>query len=595
MIGTGGAVGEKGEDGEAGDPGPTGFSGSLGEKGDMGEKGDTGLPGAAGPPGARGIPGEDGAKGNLGPIGFPGDQGSPGEAGVNGIDGGIGSKGDNGDPGKDGPPGASGEPGPPGRPGRRGHLGPAGKEGKPGMKGEKGAPGYEGLLGKTGPVGGQGNPGKAGQQGMRGIPGPAGEQGLNGPPGQTGPPGPMGPPGLAGLKGDPGYKGEKGHGGLIGLIGPPGEAGEKGDRGLPGNQGAQGPKGEEGPVGPIGFIGPPGPPGLAGGSGQKGSKGNQGPIGPRGDTGPAGPPGPPGYPAVSTRSLPIQEDGTGRRRRHSTVDGATLEGDSMTLTRDIDGGMEEDEADDEDLFLSDQPAGEGGDGQDMEEVFASLSSMRVEVEGLRTPMGTFDSPARTCKELWFCHPDLKDGEYWIDPNQGCHRDAFKVFCNFTAEGETCLDPDTKFQSVKLAAWNKEKPGTWYSKFKKGSKFVYSDVSGQPVHIVQLNFLKLLSATARQTFTYVCQNSAGWYDSASRGYGRALRFRGSGGEELTYENSHFIQPRHDGCQSRVGQERTVLEFDSEDSDMFPIMDVAVSDFGNSKQKFGFELGRVCFNG
>lgn len=40
---------------------------------------------------------------------------------------------------------------------------------------------------------------------------------------------------------------------------------------------------------------------------------------------------------------------------------------------------------------------------------------------------------------------------------------------------------------------------------------------------------------------------------------------------------------------------MLEFDSPDSDMFPIMDVAVSDFGNNKQKFGFEVGRVCFNG
>lgn len=39
------------------------------------------------------------------------------------------------------------------------------------------------------------------------------------------------------------------------------------------------------------------------------------------------------------------------------------------------------------------------------------------------------------------------GEYWIDPNQGCHRDSFKVFCNFTAEGDTCLFPDKKIESV----------------------------------------------------------------------------------------------------------------------------------------------------
>jgi len=40
------------------------------------------------------------------------------------------------------------------------------------------------------------------------------------------------------------------------------------------------------------------------------------------------------------------------------------------------------------------------------------------------------------------------GEYWIDPNQGCSRDSFKVYCNFTAGGESCIFPEKKSEGVR---------------------------------------------------------------------------------------------------------------------------------------------------
>lgn len=274
--------------------------------------------------------------------------------------------------------------------------------------------------------------------------------------------------------------------------------------------------------------------------------------------------------------LPIRE---GRRKRRRHADRTEEE-------------QQQHQQEQEELLQGDQPE---EDMEGMEEVLATLSSMKTEVELMRRPLGTFESPARTCKELMMVQPDYTDGDYWIDPNQGCHKDGIKVFCNFTADGETCLFPDKRIEMVKLAAWNRETPGSWFSQYRKGKQFSYSDRDGNPVHVVQMTFLKLLSATAKQDFTYTCQNSASWFDSASGSYQHALRFRGSNEEELTQANSPFIKAVYDGCQLRKGQERTVLEIDSPSAELLPLLDVAAADFGNSNQKFGFQVGRVCFNG
>lgn len=101
----------------------------------------------------------------------------------------------------------------------------------------------------------------------------------------------------------------------------------------------------------------------------------------------------------------------GRRRRAHILDGAALEGEEEGEEELIDGG-------DGEWMLADQAESNGlmteKEGQGMEEVFASLSSMKVEVEGLRNPLGTYHSPARTCKELWLLHPELPNGTHSVD-------------------------------------------------------------------------------------------------------------------------------------------------------------------------------------
>uniref|UniRef100_A0A8C7PZZ5 Collagen, type XI, alpha 2 n=1 Tax=Oncorhynchus mykiss TaxID=8022 RepID=A0A8C7PZZ5_ONCMY len=625
LPGAAGSIGVPGEDGDKGEVGEHGQKGAKGGKGDIGaprrcclqysplsvsivqgadgelgargqqgpfgakgDEGSRGFPGAPGPIGLQGLPGPSGEKGETGdvgpmvnllvllycpvrtyfvsihgmhctasdsvvvqwqgPRGEHGDKGEAGQPGTSGPAGGRGGPGDDGPKGNPGPVGFPGDPGPPGELGPRvmSHR-PCQTDLKPNVHSSlccqcvmgfflslffQGDPGANGPPGKTGPVGPQGQPGKPGTEGLRGLPGSVGEQGSPGLSGQKGPPGPLGPPGLPGLRGEGGDKGEKGHSGLIGLIGPTGEQGEKGDRGLPGPQGTHGSKGETGVSGGTGPIGPGGPAGM---------------------------PGPPGE---VIQPMPIQISKKSKRSIDSAAADAT--------------GTE---------FLT------GSEG--MEEIFGSLNSLRQEIETMRFPLGTKDSPARTCQDLKLSQPELKDGEYWIDPNQGCSRDSLKVFCNFTAGGETCLYPS---KSVKLNSWTTEKPGSWYSEFATGSKLSYVDSNGEPIGVVQLGFLRLLSVQARQNFTYHCHRSVAWADrTANNGHKRALHFQGANDEDLSYETSPYIKALVDGCSYRKGFDRTVVEVNTPQVEQLPLRDLKITDFGESNQKFGFEVGPVCFMG
>jgi len=231
----------------------------------------------------------------------------------------------------------------------------------------------------------------------------------------------------------------------------------------------------------------------------------------------------------------------------------------------------------------------------MEEIFGSLNSLKLEIEQMKHPLGTQSNPARTCKDLQLCHPDFPDGEYWIDPNQGCSRDSFKVYCNFTAGGESCIFPDKKSEGARLTSWVKENPGSWFSEFKRGKLLSYVDAEGNPIGVVQMTFLRLLSAAARQNMTYNCYQSVAWHDQSQDSYDKAIRFLGSNDEEMSYDNNPYIRALVDGCAVKKSYERTVLEINTPKVEQVPFVDIMFNDFGGQTQKFGFEVGPVCFLG
>lgn len=75
---------------------------------------------------------------------------------------------------------------------------------------------------------------------------------------------------------------------------------------------------------------------------------------------------------------------------------------------------------------------------------------------------------------------------------------------------------------------------------------YVDAEGNPVGVVQMTFLRLLSASANQNITYNCYQSVAWQDAATGSYDKAMRFLGSNDEEMSYDNSPYIRALVDGC-------------------------------------------------
>ncbi|NXY85027.1 CO5A1 protein, partial [Alcedo cyanopectus] len=331
---------------------------------------------------------------------------------------------------------------------------------------------------------------------------------------------------------------------------------------------------------------------------------------------PSWPQGPPGE---VIQPLPIQLPKKSKR----SIDASKLLGEEE----------EEEEEEEGERLAADRPARDYSEG--MEEIFGSLNSLKQEIEGLRRPMGTRDNPARTCQDLQLSHPALADGEgravtrcwgrgwrrpqaltclpppplgeYWIDPNQGCARDSFKVLCNFTAGGETCVFPSKDLQEVSSGGlWCPSTASGSQGSWKRGllgwfglegtfkdRQFSYVDSESQPLGVVQLTFLRLLSTSARQNFTFQCHRSVAWHSTSSGDHRQALRFLGANEDELSYDTSPYIKALSDGCAARKGSGQTVLEVTTPRLEQLPLLDLRVPDSGEPGQKFGFQVGPLCF--
>jgi hypothetical protein len=218
------------------------------------------------------------------------------------------------------------------------------------------------------------------------------------------------------------------------------------------------------------------------------------------------------------------------------------------------------------------------------QVFDYVDALDTRLQAANKPDGSSMFPAKSCKDLKKCYPELKDDYYWIDPNDGSSEDAFLAFCSFknVDAPETCIKPKT-------TTFERD---TWVPQKSSGFKWFLEEIRQEEeelqyeAHSVQMDLLRIDSSKVRQNVTYHCRNS------------NAHIMIMSDDDNKMMTNGHHTNRLNviskDGCKLKDNKwHKTVFEVDTTLGSRLPIVDIAVSDVGGEGQEFGIEVGPICF--
>lgn len=224
----------------------------------------------------------------------------------------------------------------------------------------------------------------------------------------------------------------------------------------------------------------------------------------------------------------------------------------------------------------------------VERMFIDIDSLRTDVDTVFAPTGHRESPAQSCRDIYRMHPEYIDGWYWIDPNQGMAKDAIQVWCNMSSEAQTCVYPRKGRGMVAPRKWRKPSDKAWwFSQLEGGFKIDYAPDS-------QLAFLRMLHESVSQTVTFHCSNTIAFYDKASDSYDKAIGFMGHNDFEFSGKQMRKKFVQLDNCSERSESGFAVFNIKPQKAAQLPVVDLQIQDFGKDTQKFGFEVGPVCFN-
>uniref|UniRef100_UPI00358F6C2D collagen alpha-2(XI) chain-like n=1 Tax=Myxine glutinosa TaxID=7769 RepID=UPI00358F6C2D len=192
--------------------------------------------------------------------------------------------------------------------------------------------------------------------------------------------------------------------------------------------------------------------------------------------------------------------------------------------------------------------------------------------------GDKERPFTTCRELSMCRPELPDGYYYIDPNQGCAHDSIYVYCNFSAGGESCISP------VQLRLHEKaQKNGQSVNHWNHEPNYIQKQIEYGNLSVVQLNFLRLHSVRAVQRVRYR-------YPAALSAPRVGMSLQGDDGIPLSFGHPAFYV-QSDSCQGQIPAERVVqVEVGMKNLRALPLRHVTIF---NQSTEDSIVVEPVCF--
>lgn len=230
------------------------------------------------------------------------------------------------------------------------------------------------------------------------------------------------------------------------------------------------------------------------------------------------------------------------------------------------------------------------DDERRELITKAYEQLKTSFKKLLKPEGTKDSPAKSCRDLSYAHPEFPSGEYWVDPNEGDTKDAIVVYCDMERKA-TCVLPNPDM--TEEFNWQGRSRGIiWLGDdIKPGFEFTYKADGNQ------MSFLQLLSSGASQEITYHCKNSIAVFDATKKSFRSALRLMTTSDTELNARGNNKLRYRvvEDGCKTKSNSwSSTKIRYRTDKPQRLPFVDIGLRDVGREDQSFKVEVGPVCFS-